>query len=588
MKYLIPVVLVLIAALVGCAKKAPLTPVTPWADVANDSLCFFTISTDPGGLKVCYVFDWGDGDTTTTGYFLSDDTGYCLHEFTDTRVRYIRTKARNEKGVESGWSPSLRFRQSEPPQLADTIFGLPRWAADRWYHASVRVTDPDADSVAVKLVWDDSLATGWSALVPSGGTVRDSCKWSTTGPHTVRVVLRDKGCTVSRPGAVKTVSVSRMAVIWENYDEGLYYSATPTLGSLNGEPVLYGVSIDEALDCFTLNGRRLWSAPLGCEPSGYAPSLTTDGERLYLACCDSGLFCLDARTGKKIWSLALADPAYCTPAIGPDNAIYVVASYWTRELCRVRDCGDSGVVEWSIPLGDMAAIDDGAVVGRNGNIYAVGYDCLSECSFLVAVDTAGNVLWKDSARIQSGDIPVIDGRDRVVVADWNCVYCFNPDGSLAWSAPTDELCANSTAIGRNDEVIVTDDNGNVLCLDANGSQRWSLALHTSGENTPCVAEDSTIIVYDVSGHVYGVGDDGGLLWDFSIFDSLGLDRRLPRRLEGDGYTSPVIGPNGDLYLADDCCGLMCIAHGGLRMANTAWPTYNHDAARSGWAGRQWR
>jgi hypothetical protein len=100
-----------------------------------------------------------------------------------------------------------------------------------------------------------------------------------------------------------------------------------------------------------------------------------------------------------------------------------------------------------------------------------------------------------------------------------------------------------------------------------------------------VTEDSTLIVYDDNGHVYGIGDDGSLLWDFSIYDSLGLSRRLPRRLEGDGYTSPVIGPDGDLYLADECCGMTCIAHGGLRVANTAWPTYNHDNARSGWAGR---
>jgi len=208
---------------------------------------------------------------------------------------------------------------------------------------------------------------------------------------------------------------------------------------------------------------------------------------------------------------------------------------------------------------------------------------------LVAVDPGGSVLWKDSARIQEGGIPVIDGQDRVVVSDlYGYVYCYNPDGSLAWSAATVELCPNSNAIGRNDDVIVTDLDGNVICLDASGGLRWSLALRTSGSTTPCVAEDKTIIVYDAEGHVYGVGDDGELLWDFAYYDSLDLNRRVPRRCDGDDYPSPVIGPNGDLYLADGCCGLMCIAHGGLKLANTAWPTYNHDNARSGWAGRQQR
>ena len=65
-----------------------------------------------------------------------------------------------------------------------------------------------------------------------------------------------------------------------------------------------------------------------------------------------------------------------------------------------------------------------------------------------------------------------------------------------------------------------------------------------------------------------------------------LDRRLPRTCEGPyGCPSPVIGPNGDLYIVDPDYGLMCIADGGLRMAHTGWPTYNHDAAHSGWAGR---
>ena len=186
MKYLVPVVLVLFcaSAFVGCARK-PMTPARPWADVPNDSLVFFTTSTEPGGLKVCYIFDWGDGSTTTTEYFASGDTGYCSHEFADTRVRYVRARARNENGVASGWSPSLRFRLTEPPQLADTVFGLTRWVADRWYHASVRVTDPGADSVAVRFNWDDSTLGSWSALIPSGGVATDSCRWATTGPRTV-------------------------------------------------------------------------------------------------------------------------------------------------------------------------------------------------------------------------------------------------------------------------------------------------------------------------------------------------------------------------------------------------------------------
>ena len=584
MKYFVPVVLVLFCLLpfVGCAKR-PLMPAVPWTDAVNDSLGFFTTSTDPGDLRMCYVFDWGDGSTTTTGYFASGDTGYCAHGFDDTRVHYIRVRARNEKGSSSGWSPSLRFRQTHPPELADTIAGRPRWAVDRWYHASVRVTDPDADSVAVRFVWGDLPTAGWSAYVPSGSVVTDSCKWSVIGPHTVRVVLKDKGCTIASPGAVKTVGVSKMAIVWDTYAEETYYDATPTLGLIDGEPVLY-CGVRDYVDCRTLDGRLRWSSPIP-DGYGYAPSLSADDSRLYLTDIDSGLVCLDSRTGRRAWYLGSCGGS-CTPALGPDGAIYVVTDYdWVLQLLRIRDCGDSAVVQWSLPLGDFGYVDHAAVVGRNGVTYTTGYDLLADCSFLVAVDSGGAVLWKDSARIHWSGTPVIDSRDRLLVADESGgLYCFNPDGTLAWSVSTGELCSGSIAIGQGDEVIVTENHGWIKNYGADGQLRWTSTIDNGAGNTPCVTLDSTLIVFDPYGSVYGIDNAGQTLWEFSIWDSLGIDKQRARRLEGSEDPSPVIGPNGDLYLATSYA-LVCLAHGGLRMANTAWPTYNHDAARSGWAGR---
>jgi hypothetical protein len=54
-----------------------------------------------------------------------------------------------------------------------------------------------------------------------------------------------------------------------------------------------------------------------------------------------------------------------------------------------------------------------------------------------------------------------------------------------------------------------------------------------------------------------------------------------------GMTTPLVGPDGNIYLAGDFA-VYCLAIGNVRLANTAWPTYNHDNARSGWAGRQQR
>ena len=158
-------------------------------------------------------------------------------------------------------------------------------------------------------------------------------------------------------------------------------------------------------------------------------------------------------------------------------------------------------------------------------------------------------------------------------------------GTLAWGDSTSELWANSTAIGQADEIIVTDAYAGLDGYDSNGRLLWASNQAVYGDNTPCIAQDGTIIALDPDGLVYAIDNAGKTLWQFSIWDSLGIDKRRAKPCEGDEVPSPVIGPNGDLYLATSDA-LVCLANGSLRMANTGWPTYNHDAARSGWAGRQ--
>jgi outer membrane protein assembly factor BamB len=572
-----------LAALFGCARK-PLTPATPWADVANDSLSFFTTSTDPSGLKVCYVFDWDDGSSATTGYFRSGETAWCSHEFAGTAASSIRVKARNEKGAESPWSPSLKFQPSQTPYIVDTIVGQRRWAVSRWYHASVRVRDPDGDSVAVRFVWDDTSQTDWSGFMASGSVFNDSCRWTTTGPHTLRVALRDKGCMTSQSSEVKTVNVSSIAVVWHNYDIARGYATTPTVGSIDGEPVLFCMSDKDSLDCYYLDGRRRWSVPLPSETKGYAPSLSDDGSHLYFSDWGAGLVCLDARSGEPKWTWEVGGGV--TPVVGPQGIIYTVDGGY---LCRVHDYGDWAEGEWWRALPEpYDYTPTGVVVGRNGVAYATGYDEERDRSVLVAVDTEGTVLWQDSTHLHTCGAAVIDGRDRILVTNEYGLVCFNPDGTLAWSQPTVDLCTGSTVIGMDDQVIITSFGGWIMAYDSTGRQLWTSALDIGAGNTPCVAQDSTIIACDPEGdYVCCIGNDGQTRWEFSIWDSLDIrDARL-RRPEGEDGPSPVIGPNGDLYVA--CTdGLFCLATGGLKMANTAWPTYNHDNARSGWAGRQQR
>lgn len=601
MKYLFPVLLVLVAALVlvGCAKKAPLTPAAPWADVRNDALCFLTTATDPSGLKVQYVFDWGNGDSTTTGLYKSGDTVSCPRSFPDTGTFHIRVKARNEQGRVSKWSDECLFHASTPPQLADTIVGFTRWAVDRWYRPSVKVTDPDGDSVSVKFIWGDSMTSGWSPFVASGGTVTDSVKWQTTGRRVIHVLLKDKGSMVNPNAGAKVVNVSQVAVLWytpDSIDLGSY--ASPAMGEIDGGLVLYVAGKDWGVACLGLDGGLRWTALIGGLDWRFAPSLSNDNSRLYLVHSEyeSGLNCLDARSGNRAWGVAL-DGCMFTPAVGPDGAINALTyDIWeeTVLVTRMRDCGDSAHVEWSVPFPrDLSDPPIGLMVGSNGVVYAVGDLWQSPKGLLFAIDTTGAILWQDTTPVTRGKAfyaPVVDSRGRLILGDGDGnLLCYNADGTIVWSTHVDaDLYGGGITIGYEDRIYFRSEDDRLYCYDSDGRWVWDVDCEISA-SSPCVLSDSTVLTYCYKFNELACYSwDGDVLWTFRIEDSVDVAmRHRGHRDEGDGETTPLVGPDGNVYLAGDN-SVYCVAIGKAHLANTAWPTYNHDNARSGWAGRQQR
>jgi hypothetical protein len=244
--------------------------------------------------------------------------------------------------------------------------------------------------------------------------------------------------------------------------------------------------------------------------------------------------------------------------------------------------------DWQVSLGGRGLYSYGAVIGRNGIVYVV--DCHFEFhySILSAFDPTGNLLWRDDTLLGEGEDLVIDGRDRIIVTDPRngCLYCYNPDGALAWVAEgLGYSYSAASAVGLND-LVVTACAGLVTCFDSAGRRQWTSSGHVGDGTTPCIAQDGSIIAYNPDdGYVCAIDPQGSMLWEFSIWDSLGIDNRARKCSDGAGLPSPVIGTNGDLYLAG-YDGIFCLSGANLHLASTAWPTYNHDNARSGWAGRQ--
>jgi len=577
-------VLVLLA-FVGCARRNPRTPAAPWADIAGDSLCFFALTTDPNGSALDYTFDWGDGNTTTTQLIPSGETACAAHDFALAGTHPIKVMARNEQGLVSGWSSPLQFRSSQPPAVEDTIVGPSRWAINRWYRASVKVTDPDGDSVSVKFVWGDIPGGTWTAFAPSGSVITDSCRWAGTGPHTVRVVVKDQGNMVTRPDLVKTVSLGPVAILWTNEEMQVWTS--PALGMAGGQTVICCVDVNGVWG-INADGTTRWRWQNGPMSEHNGPSTSADGSRLYVADDNRGLICFDVSSGAVIWQL---DQQYgdCTPVVGPNGVLYVTDG---STVTRVRDLGDSARVEWTCNEGLESATN--IVLGANDVIYGVSYaGTHTYAARVFALDTAGVMLWQDSTHVNDYEYfmfcPALDSRGRLIAASgFDSLVCFNPDGSLAWSAEAEALYGGGITVGYDDRIYVQSyDYCIIYCLDAAGRMVWSCEPEgVAGDlNNLCALADSSIFFVSEQEYVGCIDWSGQVLWDFWIDDFLGTGHRSGHhRDEGDDEPTPIIGPDGNIYMVY-YDGICCLAAGNVRLANTAWPTYNHDNARSGWAGR---
>ncbi len=83
------------------------TPSGPTSGYTGASYSYSTSTTDPDGDDVCYQFDWGDGLTTTTGYYSSGSTVSVSHTWESSGTYYVKVRAKDVYGAWSDWSDPL-------------------------------------------------------------------------------------------------------------------------------------------------------------------------------------------------------------------------------------------------------------------------------------------------------------------------------------------------------------------------------------------------------------------------------------------------------------------------------------------------
>gem|GEM_PF-2724762 len=199
-----------------------------------------------------------------------------------------------------------------------------------------------------------------------------------------------------------------------------------------------------------------------------------------------------------------------------------------------------GVVKWKFEIGKcMLGLHSSPAVTSDGYIYVI-----SDCGWLYALDSYGNLMWKKWG-ISSDGSAAVDSKGIVyVVADIG-VRAFNPDGSLKWKWDFPPAGSNgayyatpsSPAIGSDGTVYVAY-GYNLYALDSNGSVKWKFKTNGFIASSPAVDEERKVIYFGSNdGYIYAVNCDGSLKWKFYI----------------GGYvtSSPAIDNDGSIYIMSD-------------------------------------
>ncbi|MEO0078419.1 MAG: hypothetical protein ABIK86_05415 [candidate division WOR-3 bacterium] len=90
---------------VNLAPGTPTTPAGPDSGLVDSVYSFTTVTTDPNRDRVRYRMSWGDGDTTVWSDLIPENTEATFtHSWALPGVYLIQAQARDDKGLESGWT----------------------------------------------------------------------------------------------------------------------------------------------------------------------------------------------------------------------------------------------------------------------------------------------------------------------------------------------------------------------------------------------------------------------------------------------------------------------------------------------------
>lgn len=170
-------------------NSPPKTPRIPSGSLVGRTTYTYTYKTmanDPDGDMVKYTFDWGDGNTSTTGYVPSGTYASASHKWSGVtpgtfKGFSIKAIATDINGGKSAWSSPLPVSMGAPyvnhRPTSPVISGPTQCNGGTSYEFTIVASDPDANDTLKYLIhWGDYSTE--TAYYPNGEPVIVEHTWN--------------------------------------------------------------------------------------------------------------------------------------------------------------------------------------------------------------------------------------------------------------------------------------------------------------------------------------------------------------------------------------------------------------------------
>ncbi|RLF51451.1 MAG: hypothetical protein DRN11_02730, partial [Thermoplasmata archaeon] len=233
------------------SNNPPYTPSKPSGPTSGSTGYTYTytsVTTDPDGDPIYYLFDWGDGSNSGwVGPYSSGSIGTASHSWSSSGTYYVRVKAKDVHGAESGWSPYLIVSigpANNPPITSYILDPSSPTGKNGWYTCNVNVTlyatDPEGDTI----VFTKYRIDGGSWITYTG-----TFTISTNGEHLLEFYSQDdKGSVESIKNVTIKIDKSKPSIYIQRPAQGYLYIFNREIWPLaSGNTVVIGWIVVRAI-----------------------------------------------------------------------------------------------------------------------------------------------------------------------------------------------------------------------------------------------------------------------------------------------------------------------------------------------------